>query len=140
MAFCNGFTGILLPYITAGLGIAFWLRVCRILARAFEDSRYLRYFGSHTYAVMMHHIMALMVLKTLFTAMAKYTPLFVGFSFEQYKADLWYCYFPKNLPQFRVVYLIWAIALPLLFQCAIDRIKSCRGRQVLGRLRAGFKG
>ena len=140
VAFCNGFTGILLPYITAGLGIAFWLRVCRILARAFEDSRYLRYFGSHTYAVMMHHIMALMVLKTLFAAMAKYTPLFVGFSFEQYKADLWYCYFPKNLPQFRVVYLIWAIALPLLFQCAIDRIKSCRGRQALGRLRAGFKG
>ena len=84
--------------------------------------------------------MALMVLKTLFAAMAKYTPLFVGFSFEQYKADLWYCYFPKNLPQFRVVYLIWAIALPLLFQCAIDRIKSCRGRQALGRLRAGFKG
>ncbi len=63
--------------------------------RSIWEGRYIRYFGSHTYAVMMHHIMALMVLKTLFAALAKYTALFPGFSFEQYKADLWYCYFPK---------------------------------------------
>ena len=37
-----------------------------------------------------HHIMALMVLKTLFAALAKYTALFPGFSFEQYKACLLY--------------------------------------------------
>ena len=123
VAFCNGFTGILLPYVTAALGIAFWLRVSRILAGAFGDGRYIRYFGSHTYAVMMHHIMALMVLKTLFAALAKYTALFPGFSFEQYKADLWYCYFPKALPQFRVVYLMWAIVLPLLFQWVFDRLR-----------------
>lgn len=140
VAFCNGFTGILLPYVTAALGIAFWLRVSRILAGAFKDSRYIRYFGSHTYAVMMHHIMALMALKTLFAALAKYTPLFVGFSFEQYKTDLWYCYFPKDLPQFRVVYLIWAIVLPLLFQWGFDRLRRYWGREVLGRPRAGFKG
>ena len=140
VAFCNGFTGILMPYVTAALGIAFWLRVSRILAGAFGEGRYIRYFGSHTYAVMMHHIMALMVLKTLFSALAKYTALFPGFSFEQYKADLWYCYFPKALPQFRVVYLIWAIVLPLLFQWVFDRLRLHWGREALGRPRAGFKG
>lgn len=124
VAFCNGFTGYLLPYISAFTGIAFWLRVSRILGNALKDSAVIRYFGSHTFAVMMHHIMALMVLKTLFAAAAKYTPLFVGFSFEQYKADLWYCYFPKDLPQFRVFYLIWAIALPLVFQFILDRVRQ----------------
>lgn len=37
------------------------------------------YFGIHTFAVMMNHIMALMVFKTLFAAAAKYTHLFAGF-------------------------------------------------------------
>lgn len=106
VAFCNGFTGYILPYITAATGIAFWLRVSRTAASAWKDSPAVRYFGSHTYAVMMHHIMALMVLKTVFAALAKYTSMFTGFSFEQYKADLWYCYFPKDLPQFRVFYLL----------------------------------
>ena len=127
VAFCNGFTGLLLPYVTAATGIAFWLRVSRIGAGVVKNSAALRYFGGHTYAVMMHHVMALMVLKTLFAAFAKYTSLFMGFSFEQYKTDLWYCYFPKDLPQFRVLYLIWAIALPLVFQYLLDRVKGvCR--------------
>lgn len=124
VAFCNGFTGLLLPYVTAATGIAFWLRVSRIGAGVVKNSAALRYFGGHTYAVMMHHVMALMVLKTLFAAFAKYTSLFMGFSFEQYKTDLWYCYFPKDLPQFRVLYLIWAIALPLVFQYLLDRVKG----------------
>ena len=124
VAFCNGFTGYILPYITAATGTAFWLRVSRTAAAALKDSPAVRYFGSHTYAVMMHHIMALMALKTVFAAFAKYTPLFSGFSFEQYKADLWYCYFPKDLPQFRVFYLLWAITLPLLFQYILDWIRQ----------------
>lgn len=124
VAFCNGFTGYILPYITAATGIAFWLRVSRTAASAWKDSPAVRYFGSHTYAVMMHHIMALMVLKTVFAALAKYTSMFTGFSFEQYKADLWYCYFPKDLPQFRVFYLLWAITLPLVFQYILDCVKQ----------------
>lgn len=124
VAFCNGFTGLLLPYITAATGIAFWLRVSRIISPALEHSRAARYFGGHTFAVMMHHIMALMVLKTVFAAFAKYTDLFVGFNFEQYKADLWYVYFPKDLPQFRVFYLLWAIVLPLAIQYVLDCVKA----------------
>lgn len=121
VAFCNGFDGIFLPYITAGLGIAFWLRISRIGAAALKDSPGIRYFGGHTYGVMMHHIMALMVMKTFFAFFAKYTSLFAGFSFEQYKTDLWYLYYPKGLPQFRVFYLAGAIMLPLLFQRILER-------------------
>lgn len=141
VAFCNGFTGLALPYITAATGIAFWLRMARIGARATEGSRAVSYFGRHTFPVMMHHIMALMVLKTIFAAFAKYTPLFVGFSFEQYKADLWYCYFPKDLPQFRVFYLIWAIVTPLIFQIMLDHIKYfCKTRGQLPGVFAAFRG
>ena len=48
VAFCNGFTGYILPYITAAAGIAFWLRVSRTAASAWKDSPAVRYFGSHT--------------------------------------------------------------------------------------------
>lgn len=130
VAFCNGFTGLLLPYITAAAGIAFWLRVCRLGAFAAKNSPVLQYFGRNTYAVMMHHVMAVMVLKTVFAAFAKYTSLFVGFSFEQYKTDLWYLYFPKGLPQFRVLYLVWAIALPLLLQKGLDLFQKTRPMNV----------
>lgn len=142
VAFCNGFTGYLLPYITAVSGIAFWLRLSRIGASAMVKCPLLQYFGRNTYAVMMHHVMAVMVLKTVFAALAKYSPLFEGFSFEQYKTDLWYLYFPKGLPQFRILYLICAIALPLLFQKALDFSKKSIFRKIntntkRGQLSAG---
>lgn len=123
VAFCNGFTGLLLPYITAATGIAFWLRISRMGASVMEQCPSLQYFGRNTYGVMMHHVMAVMGLKTVFAATAKYTDLFVGFSFEQYKTDLWYLYFPKGLPQFRVVYLIWAIVVSLMIQEGVEFIK-----------------
>lgn len=123
VAFCNGFTGLLLPYITAATGIAFWLRISRMGASVIEQCPSLQYFGRNTYGVMMHHVMAVMGLKTVFAMMAKYTDLFVGFSFEQYKTNLWYLYFPKGLPQFRVVYLIWAVVVSLMIQEGVGFIK-----------------
>jgi len=126
VAICNSFPGLILPYITAVTGIAFWLRVARILAPAFQNSRAILYYGRNTYAVMMHHLMAFMVVKTGFAAVAKYTPLFVGFSFESYKTDFWYFYFPYGLLQFRILYLLSGLILPLLVQRVIDMVKDRR--------------
>lgn len=122
VAFCRNFTGFILPYITIITGIAFWLRVASILAPSFKESKILAFFGSHTYVIMLHHLTILMAVKTLFAFFAKYTSLFSDFNFEQYKSDIWYYYYPKNLLQFRMVYLILAIAVPLLIQYTYGKL------------------
>ena len=121
-AFCRDFTNPFVPYITAAAGIAFWLRIAKILAPAFEKSRFVTYFGSHTYAVMTHHLMALMAVKTVLALIAKFTPLFGDFQFDFYKTDIWYYYLPCQSAHFRIVYLFFAIALPLLFQYILEEI------------------
>ncbi len=111
--FCRDFTNPILPYVTAATGIAFWLRIARLISPAFEKNRAICFFGSHTYTVMLHHLTALMAAKTCFALLAKTTSLFPDFDFAQYKSNIWYYYFPDNLPQFRILFLLLAICLPL---------------------------
>lgn len=120
---CRDLTGYLLPYLSGFLGIAFWLRVSRILAPAFENSRLVRYGGRNTYTIMMHHMMVLFVIRTGYAFMAKYFGMFPDFSFESYKGDFYYTYLPNGLLQLRIWYLILAITLPLCLQAGVDRIK-----------------
>lgn len=120
---CRDLTGYLLPYLSGFLGIAFWLRVSRILAPAFENSRLVRYGGRNTYTIMMHHMMVLFVIRTGYAFMAKYFGMFPDFSFESYKGDFYYTYLPNGLLQIRIWYLILAITLPLCLQAGVDRIK-----------------
>lgn len=121
---CRDLTGYLLPYLSGFLGIAFWLRVSRILAPAFENSRLVQYAGRNTYPIMMHHMMVLLVIRTGYAFMAKYFGSFPDFSFESYKVDFYYTYLPNGLLQLRIWYLILAIALPLCLQAGLERIKK----------------
>ena len=120
--FCRDFTNPVVPYLAAAAGIAFWLRVTKILVPAFERSRFVSYFGSHTYAVMTHHLMALMIVKSVLALIARFTPLFDDFQFHLYKTDIWYYYLPCRSAHFRLIYLFFAIALPLLFQYILEKL------------------
>ncbi len=128
---CRDFTGYVLPYITGVLGIAFWLRVCRILAPSFAESRLAVFLGRNTYAVMMHHMMVLFVIRTGYAFMAKHFGMFPDFSFVSYKNDFYYTYFPGGALQLRILYLALALAVPLCLQAGIDwvwiRIRSRSG-------------
>lgn len=126
---CRDLTGYLLPYLTGLLGTAFWLRVCRILAPAFEHSTLVQYAGRNTYCIMMHHMMVLLMIRTGYAFMAKYFGMFPDFSFESYKADFYYTYLPNGLLQFRILYLILAIGLPLCLQSGLDRAKERWGKK-----------
>lgn len=120
---CSDFTGYVLPYLTGFLGIAFWLRVCRILAPSFAESRLAAFVGRNTYAVMMHHMMVLFVIRTGYAFFAKYFGMFPDFSFVSYKNDFYYTYIPEGLPQLRILYLILAVAVPLCLEAGIYRGK-----------------
>lgn len=128
-AWCNGFlNGPLIPYVTAVTGIAFWLRTARILTPALGQNRFWNYFGKNTFVVMMHQLIAFMAVKGLFALGNLAAGWFADFDWEAFRTDVYYCYQPGGLPQYKIVYVIAAVALPLLLQKGLDR--PCRERKL----------
>lgn len=124
---CTGFAnGPVIPYVTIVSGIAFWLRVARILTPVFGQSRSVQYLGRNTYAVMMHHVMAFMLVKIVIAAMAAYTGMCVDFDFVQFYSNIDYYYFVRGAEQFGMVYLAAGIVLPLGLQYGLDRMRQYR--------------
>ncbi len=124
---CTGFAnGPVIPYVTIVSGIAFWLRVARILTPVFGQSRSVQYLGRNTYAVMMHHVMAFMLVKIVIAAAAAYTGMCADFDFGQFYANIDYYYFVRGAEQFGMVYLAAGIVLPLGLQYGLDRMRQYR--------------
>ena len=120
-AWCNGFLNApFVPYLTAATGIAFWLRVSRILAPVLEKSRFWIYFGNHTFGVMMHQIAAFFAVKAVFALAAVLTGGFGDFAWESFYTDIYYFYLPGGLEQFKMLYVAAGVALPLLLCRGLD--------------------
>lgn len=142
---CRDFSGYILPYITGFLGIAFWLRVSKILAPAFQNSKFLEYFGRNTFSIMMHHMMIFFALTTCFAFGAKYMGFFSDFDFVRYKSDIYYCYRPGGEAQWIFIYLMAGLLLPLGIQRLLmiywEKVKITyfnKIRQWIYRRRAGI--
>lgn len=141
-AWCNGFlNGPVIPYVTAVTGIAFWLRLSRILEPALGKRKFWNYFGENTFAVMMHQVLAFLLIKGIFALCclaAGYGPgcqsagWFADFDWSRFTTDVYYCYLPGGREPFKMLYVAAGIGLPLLLQKGLD----CAG----ARIRAGKKG
>lgn len=131
---CTGFAnGPVIPYVTAVSGIAFWMRVARVLAPMLGERQgggdavqnpaggFFLYLGRNTYAVMMHHIMAFMLVKMVLAGIAAHTGYLADFDFAAFYGNIDYYYLVKGSEAFRMVYLAAGVALPLLLQKGIDR-------------------
>lgn len=120
---CTGFAnGPVIPYMTTVSGIAFWLRIARILTPVLGQSRSVQYLGRHTYAVMMHHVMAFMLVKIVIAAVAAGTGMCADFDFGQFYANIDYFYFVRGAEQFGMVYLAAGVVLPLGLQYGLGRL------------------
>lgn len=123
---CTGFAnGPVIPYVTTVSGIAFWLRIARIVAPICEGNKYVRYLCKNTYAVMMHHVMAFMGVKMVIALFAAYTPWCADFDVGQYLSNIDYYYMVRGMEQFRFVYLAAGVALPLVLQYGLERVRKC---------------
>ena len=123
---CTGFAnGPVIPYVTVVSGVAFWLRVAKILAPLCGES--LLYLGRNTYAVMMHHIMAFMLVKMILAGIAAHTGYLADFDFTEFYNNIDYYYLVKGSEAFKMVYLAAGVALPLLLQRGITGMSALRG-------------
>ncbi len=142
--------GSVIPYVTVVSGIAFWLRVSKILAPLRESRQsdvsaaqadakrqsgsepaggFLLYLGRNTYAVMMHHVMAFMLVKMVLAGTAAHTGYLADFDFARFYADIDYYYLVKGSEAFQMVYLAAGVGLPLLLQRGQDiLLRSVRRR------------
>ena len=122
-AWCADFVnGPVMPIIVGFTGIAFWLRVSKILEPAVGRSRVINTIADNAYSIMIHQIIGFMALKTVFALLCKYTPFFHGFDFVRYKTDIWYYYFPKEVPHTAVLYLAAGITIPLLIAAGQHKV------------------
>lgn len=124
---CTGFAnGPVIPYVTVVSGTAFWLRMAKILTPALGGSRGVLYLGKNTYAVMMHHIMAFMLVKMALAGIAAHTGCLADFDFAEFYGNIDYYYLVKGSEAFRMVYLAAGVALPLFLQKGLDVLKGRR--------------
>lgn len=126
---CTGFAnGPLIPYVTAVSGTAFWLRVAKILSPLCAGGQndrsaagsFLLYLGRNTYAVMMHHVMAFMLVKMVLAGIAAHTGYLSDFDFVRFYGDIDYYYAVKGSEAFYMVYLAAGVGLPLLLRRGLD--------------------
>lgn len=119
----SGFdNGVLLPYVTSLTGIAFWLRISRLLAPVVGNSRIIRLISDHTYSIMLHQMMGFMCVKWLFYLLNLLTGLFDDFNVQFMRKSVWYYYLPNGRQQYAILYLAAGLFLPILLRLTCDRL------------------
>ena len=120
---CTGYAnGPLIPYVTVVTGIAFWLRIARVLEPAFRDSRAVRYLGRNTYAVMMHHVIAFMLIKMVIAGAAAAIGCFGDLEWAELYTNIDYFYLVGGEEHFKMVYLAAGVLIPLMIQYGLSRL------------------
>ena len=102
-------------------GIAFELRISRLLENALGKSKIVNIVADNTYSIMINQFLGFMVVKTVFGLLSKYTSMFPDFSMQEYKSEIWYFYVPKGITQFYIIYLVSGLAVPIIIQLAINQ-------------------
>lgn len=118
--------GVILPVLVGFLGVLFWLRIARIVEPVTKNNRIVNALSSGTMYIMVHHFLGTMLVKGIIAVIAKATPLFGDFDFGAFKTELFYYYLPNGMDQFRIVYLLAGLTVPLLIRMLADRIRIFR--------------
>lgn len=119
--FNNFVDGPILPFIVGFLGIAFWLRVSKLLEPVIGRNKYINLIADNTYSIMINQFAGFMIVKTIFALINKYTPYCSNFNWEGYKTDIWYYYVPHGIYQMHILYLVAGIAFPIMFQLILNK-------------------
>lgn len=122
-SWCNNFDNIFRPFIVGILGILFWLRISKILVPALKNSRLVNYISRNTYSIMIHHLFGFFVLNTLWFTLSKIFSFIDHFNVNMYKNYIYYIYLPKNLIQFRILYVIFGIGVSLIIAFTTSKLK-----------------
>lgn len=115
-------TNLINPFIIGILGIAFWLRIAKILEPALGKNKYVNLIADNTYSIMINHFLGMMLIKSIFAYLSIHTSLCEGFKMHLFKTNVYYYYLPHNLRQMSIVYLVFGIVFSIYFGKCISKL------------------
>lgn len=121
---CDYPFGVVATYFSACIGILFWLTVSKALTRMTEDVKILRFIGNHTWDIMFHQFMGILLVKVLFFLGNRCFGIFADFDKNAFFSDIWYLYLPKQMAEFKALYVVGAIAFSVLVGKAVTVCKN----------------
>lgn len=104
------------------ISILFWLRISKHMEFILHNNKIPLYIANHTFDIMMHHgFVFYLINSVLYFCSLKIPYMLNNFNFN----DIWYVYIPEeNLSVFRIIYLMFAVAIPLIVRYLYDNIKN----------------
>ncbi len=105
--------GPITTILAAFTGIAFSLRIAKILARSIGKSKLVSYVSEHTFSIMMHQFLGFTLLNLLFW----WSDSILGigmFDVSAFQTDVFYRYFPPSLSNLRFFYVVAGFFVPLV--------------------------
>lgn len=103
------------PFLCGFIGIFFWLKLCTLLARIPWESRFVRFAGANTWAVMCHHLLVIFLVNWVVVHIS--CP---GADMQAFRTDFWYR--ASCVP--RWLYVALGFLLPLLWQYVFNAAKQ----------------
>lgn len=120
----NGFAhSIFLPYLTTITGIALWLRIAKELTPLLSKSRFILYLGTHTFSVMMHHLLGFFLVNAIFTFLTPVSEAFKAFDYNAFISDIYYVFMPNGMTEIKWLYLLAGLTLPLTLSWVNGKLK-----------------
>lgn len=124
-SWCRSFTdGPIMPFIAVTIGIAFWLRIAKILEPICKNSSTIMNIANNTYAILLHQFIGFMFVKSIFAILNKLLGLCQDFNFLEYQSTIFYYYYPKGLNAFAYIYVLAGIFIPLWINNIIIKSKK----------------
>lgn len=119
----NDFDNIYRPFLVGFLGIAFWLRISKLLVPVLKDNKLVMWISRNTFSIMMHHLLGFFALKCVFYVLFK-IHIISNFDVESFKNILFYKYLPKNISNFTILYVLMGFLVPIVIFKGQDYIKK----------------
>lgn len=116
----------LVAFVVALTGIAFWLRVAKLITPITKDSKVINYIGQNTWTVMMHHQFIIFAINAMVYLITIILSLNIKFRPEEFSYNPWYIYLTEARGPYGIVYVILGIGVPLLLKYYYDKYKESR--------------
>ena len=106
----------ILPFAVGFLGIAFWLRIAKILTPSIGQNKYVNLIADNTYSIMINQFLGMFLIGVVFAFLHTHTSLCSGFDMIKFKSDVYYHYLPHGLDQMLIIYLVAGIVFSIYLQ------------------------
>lgn len=113
----------ILTILLALNGIAFYLRISRLLVPILTQNKLVNYISKNTFTIMMHHVLGFFITNCIWFVISLNSSI-INFDKQLFKTELWYKTLPYNNEGFLIIYVIMGIAIPLFLHKIFSKLKE----------------